>query len=445
MKKQVTSPEIVDEEFPLVDYEEMSWKSAVTELPQIEAVDSSECTWINSTQVRVCVGDLTKEEVDAVLIMNQDRLDLKKGGQLNKHIALTAGPSVQKECKRIIKENGAQLPGNAVLTDAGNLGCKNLLHIIAYPGKPQILDLQLGVKTGLQLADERGLGSVALPAIGAGQMGLSLADSARVLSGGILSFLERPPQNLRKIRIVLYDESLLSTFAQDVKNEFAPIKTLEEYSALSTARLDDDCLPEEPPWDDALSERSSKAPSATTAEFRVYGKDKKSVTNTVNSLRGVFARHCTLQRVTHKLVPRLLQNCWAWLCDVASKQETDLKKETHNSTIIVGGNSDDVAMVVGCIWQKINRLAENQSEVEKRRLLAQYVRWHYVILDREIAFSEKLSSTIEEACNQRCQEVTLLMNNLNYKVDFNSMTVMSCCSKYPPLRLSRKLLNETGR
>lgn len=474
----------MNEERPLVDLKDMllesaltelsptepvDWKSALTELPSaesdvisdelswtstshskepptVEPVDTSESTWIQNTQIRVCVGDLTKEVVDAVIIINKECLELKKGGQLNKHIALTAGPSVQKECKSIITENGAQLPGNALMTTAGNLPCKNLIHVIAYPGPPQILDLQLGVKTGLQLADERGLVSVALPTIGAGGMGLSLTNSARVLSGGILSFLERPPRSIREIKIVLYDESLMTTFAQEVKNDFAPIKTLEEYSPLSAVGQDEDCIPGLSPWDNALNERSTYTMNvpATTAEFRVYGKDRKSVTYAVNSLRGVYARHCTVQRVTHKLVSCLIQNSWAWLRDVAAKHETDLKKETHNGTIIVGGNSDDVALVVGCIWQEISRLAENQNEIEKRKLVAQYVRWHYVILDREIALSEKVSSTIEEACSQKHDGLTLFLNNHNYRVDFNTMTIMCCSSKYPPLRLSRKVLADTG-
>lgn len=430
----------MNEEIALDDWYERSWKR---EFPELSG-DSSECAWIKNTQICVCVGDLTKEETDAVLVMNNNTLELKKGGQLNKHIDLAAGPYVQEECEHIISENGAQLPGNAVMTGAGSLPSKNIVHVIAYPGPPQILDLQLGVKTGLKLADERGLRSIALPAIGAGAMGLSLIDSARVLSRGILSFLECPPRTIRKIRIVLFEESLRSMFAQELKSEFAPIQALEGYSPLSVPCEDEDCIAGIiAPTGDAFSEGNT-TPIAT-AEFRVYGRDRKCVTSAVNSLRGIFAKHCTVQRVTHKLVPRLIQSCWAWLRDVASKHDTDLKKEAHNSTIIVDGNSDDVALVVSCIWQEIGRLAENQNEIAKRKLMAQYVRWHYVILDREIAVNEKVSSTIEEALNNKSDGVALFMNNHTYKVDFKSMTVVSCGTKYQPLRLSRKLLTEAGR
>lgn len=491
---KVDPPEIVDEEAPFADWKEMIWEGALTELSQSEVpdtndtplpsesvvvvngalpsesavivteppstialqskersepepVDSSECTWIQNTQIRVCAGDLTKEVVDAILITNKDNLDLNKGGQLNKHINLAAGPSVKSECKLLINENGAQLPGNAVMTSAGNLPCKKIVHVIAYPGPPQILDLQLGVKTGLQLADERGMSSIALPTIGAGCMGLTPSNSARVLSGGILSFLERRPRNLREIRIVLYDDSLLPIFVQEVTNDFAPIKALQEYSPLSTERLDEDCIPQVTNRNTAINGgRAKYPPDNTSAEFRVYGKDRKTVTSAVNSLRDVFAKHLTVQRVTHKLVPGLFESSWTWLCEVASKHQTDLKNEAHNSTIIVSGISDDVASVVGCIWQEISRLAESQNNLEKRKLMSQYVRWHYVILDKEIAVTEKLSSTIEEAFSQEKEGVTLFMDDHKYCVDFKSMTVKElCCSKYPPLRLRRKIQSDTGK
>ena len=140
-------------------------------------------------------------------------------------------------------------------------------------------------------------------------------------------------------------------------------------------------------------------------------------------------KHLTVQRVTHKLVPSLFESSWTWLCGVASKHQTDLKNEVYN-TIVVSGNSGDVASVVGCFWQEISSLAENQNNLEKRKLMSYYVRWHYIILDKEIALTEKLSSTIEEACNQEKEGVTLYMDDHKYCVDFKLMTVKKlCCSK----------------
>ena len=441
----------MNEEILPVDGHENSPNNTLPEIPEpmpLEAVNSWECTWIKNTAIQICVGDLTKQSTDAVVIMNKDSLNLMKGGELNAQIALAAGPSVKEECQRIIAGSGAQLPGEAIITGAGNLPCKHLIHVISYPGPPQILDLQLGVKKGLQLADARGLVSISLPAIGAGGMRLSQVDSSRVLSGGILSFLERTPQSLREIKIVLYLESMLWTYSQEMRKEFVPIVTLEEYSPLSALWQDDyDKLPvlhHRLDADKTLSEGNTKKPPATATQFRVYGKDRKSIMNTVNGLRTVFAKHCTVHRVTHKMVTQVTQCCWTSLSDVASQHDVELVIEAHDDAITVRGNSDDVSLVVARIWQEITRLSEQQSEAERRKLLAQYVRWHYVILDKEIGINEKVSATIEDACNRKSDGVSLFVKDCEYRVDFKAMTVLSSRSNYAPLRLSRRLLSESG-
>lgn len=433
---QMGSPKIVDEKV----WRERSWKRTFPEL----SADRSESTWIKNTQICVCMGDVTKETTDSLLIINTNTLELKKGGQLNKSLDHAAGPTVRNECKRIISRDGAQLPGNIVMTGGGDLPSKNIIHVIAYPGSPQILDLQMGVKMGLKFADERGMGSIVLPAIGAGAMGLSPSNSARVLSRGILSFLETPPRTIREIRIVLFNADLLSTFRDELKNEFAPIQALEGFSPLSMPAEEEDCMTEMTPSVVEFPKECGNTPPTMTAEFRVYGKDRKCVTTVINSLRGKFMKYCTVQKVTHKDIPRLIQSCWAWLRHVASKHDTDIKKDEQNRTLIVGGNSDDVCVVVSCIRQKIDQLIENQQVLEKRKLMTQYMRWHYVILDQEIPVNEVVSSMIEEAWTKKQDGVAFCMSNNTYKVNFKSMTVVSSDMKYQPLRLSRKLFTETG-
>ena len=90
-------------------------------------------------------------------------------------------------------------------------------------------------------------------------------------------------------------------------------------------------------------------------------------------------------------------------------------------------------------------LAEQQNDTERRKLLAQYVRWHYVILDREIAINENLSAVLEDAYNQKWDEVNLFVTDRKYTVDLKSMTVLSKRSSFPPLRLSRRLVSESGK
>ena len=45
------------------------------------------CIWLKNTHIQITVGDLTQQTTDAVLILNNERLCLKKGGVLNAQIA----------------------------------------------------------------------------------------------------------------------------------------------------------------------------------------------------------------------------------------------------------------------------------------------------------------------------------------------------------------------
>ena len=346
-----------------------------------------ECIWIKNTHIWITVGDLIQQTTDAVLILNNQRLCLKKGGVLNAQIARFAGAGLKEECNRIVERSGPQPPGDALITGSGNLPFKHLVHVINYPGSPPILDLQMGVRQGLELADAHGLSSIALPAIGAGSMGLSFQESAQVLSGGILSFLDRPPQFLREIKIVLYFESMLWTYSTEIKAQFVNCINLEEYSPLS------DTIPtvlqysnSPPSLENSLDNRNLKAPVSIT-EFHVYGKDKKNIMATIDGLRTAYAEQRAAQGISHKLVPQVTQYCWPLLSTLASQNDVDLITEDSNSsTITVCGNSEDVSFVVGRIWEEITRLAEQQNDIERRKLLAHYVRWHYIILDNEFWF-----------------------------------------------------------
>ena len=421
-------------------------------IPSPVATSLEECICIKNTHIRITVGDLIQEITDAVLILNNERLCLKKRGVLNAQIARFAGAGLKEECKRIVERSGPRLPGEALITGSGNLPFKHLVHVINYPGSPKILDLQLGVKRGLQLADAHGLSSIALPAIGAGSMGLSLQDSARIVSGGILSFLDRPPLFLREIKVVLYLESTLWTYYTEIETQFVPFINLEEYSPLSSLVQGKEPIPTvlqysnpPPSLENSLGNRNPTAPVSTT-EFRIYGKEKKNIMATIDSLRTVYAKHRAVQRIGLKLVPQVTRYCWPLLSTVASQYDVDLITEDSNSSAFtVCGNSEDVSFVAGRIWEEIARFVEQQNDIERRKLLAHYVRWHYIILDKEIGFNDEISAIIEDARNRKCEGVNLLVNDCEYRVDFNSMTVLYSQSNYPPLPLCRRKSAEAGR
>ena len=77
-----------------------------------------------NTALEVMEGDITDLEVDA--IVNAANEQLKLGTGVAGAIKRKGGPSIQEECNRI----GGTRVGSAVITGAGNLKAKFVLHAV---------------------------------------------------------------------------------------------------------------------------------------------------------------------------------------------------------------------------------------------------------------------------------------------------------------------------
>src|SRR5215211_437306 len=86
-------------------------------------------TFLNG-RVRVAVGDITREAVDAVV--NAANSALAGGGGVDGAIHRAGGPSILEECRRIIADLPDQRlpPGKAVATRAGHLPARWVIHTV---------------------------------------------------------------------------------------------------------------------------------------------------------------------------------------------------------------------------------------------------------------------------------------------------------------------------
>ncbi len=78
--------------------------------------------------VTVRKADICKINVDAVV--NAANEDLKHIGGLALALLQAAGPSLQQTCDQHTRSNGPLKPGEAIITDAGRLPCKYVVHAV---------------------------------------------------------------------------------------------------------------------------------------------------------------------------------------------------------------------------------------------------------------------------------------------------------------------------
>jgi O-acetyl-ADP-ribose deacetylase (regulator of RNase III) len=161
-------------------------------------------------RVIVKVGDITKEDVDA--IVNAANSTLLGGGGVDGAIHRAGGAQILAECKEIRRTqypNG--LPtGEAVITGGGNLPARFVIHtvgpIYGTDAENEARQLADCYRNSMSLAIENDLQTIAFPSISTGAFGYPKHEAAKISSQAIKVFLVENEQ-LQQVRLVFFSET----------------------------------------------------------------------------------------------------------------------------------------------------------------------------------------------------------------------------------------------
>ncbi|MHC4985760.1 MAG: macro domain-containing protein [Planctomycetota bacterium] len=159
--------------------------------------------------VSVHQGDLTAWDVDA--IVNAANNDLALGSGLAGAIARRGGPSIQAECNA----HGPIEVGQAAITGAGDLPARFIIHQASMGIGKRVTEQSLRSSTAaaLELAEGKGLTSIAFPATGTGVGGFNMRRCAEIMIAEAKRFLATA-KNVRDVHFVLFDEDARDVFQQ---------------------------------------------------------------------------------------------------------------------------------------------------------------------------------------------------------------------------------------
>ncbi len=175
--------------------------------------------------IRLVHGDITEERVDA--IVNAANSHLTHGGGVAAAIVRKGGVVIQRESDEWVRQHGPVPTGSAVITSAGALPCRAVIHAVGPIWRGGSEDeeekLRSAALSSFTLAAERGFTSLALPAISAGVFGFPADRCAEILLVAARDFLhEHPESSLREIRFVLFDPPTLGAFLSAFRRLFEP-------------------------------------------------------------------------------------------------------------------------------------------------------------------------------------------------------------------------------
>jgi len=171
-------------------------------------------------RVSVVVGDITKQDVEA--IVNAANSSLLGGGGVDGAIHRAGGPAILEACREIRRTRFPQgLPtGEAVVTTGGNLSALYVIHTVGpIHGEQEGREADLLANcyhNSLTLAVEKNVTSVAFPSIATGVYGYPRAEAAVVASTTIEAFLVNDLQ-LKEVRLVFFRAPDAEIFLQNQK------------------------------------------------------------------------------------------------------------------------------------------------------------------------------------------------------------------------------------
>jgi O-acetyl-ADP-ribose deacetylase (regulator of RNase III) len=156
-------------------------------------------------------GDLLKEPVEA--IVNAANGHLAHGGGVAAIISRAAGPALQAESERLVAARGPFPTGCAVVTTAGRLPFKGVIHAVGPrlgEGDEEV-KLFKALTASWERAQENGWSSVSFPAVSSGIFAVPLDICARAYLKAARA------SRLRKVRLCLRDQPVIDAVLKEMK------------------------------------------------------------------------------------------------------------------------------------------------------------------------------------------------------------------------------------
>lgn len=170
---------------------------------------------INHRVLRLVEGDITDQDVDAVV--NAANQHLQLGSGVAGAIRRRGGPAIQRECNVI----GHCPVGGAVITGGGELAARFVIHAVGPLASDPDADQLLSGATrrSLEVAAENNLASIAFPAISTGVFGYPLERCARIMLAEVIDYLRHAETSLNEVVFCLFGQAAYKQFAGELERQ----------------------------------------------------------------------------------------------------------------------------------------------------------------------------------------------------------------------------------
>ncbi|KAF5890242.1 poly [ADP-ribose] polymerase 14-like, partial [Clarias magur] len=390
-----------------------------------EEDDSSELD-IGRIRVKVLCGDITKETTDAIVSSTNTNLNLNTG--VSGAILKAAGQTVMDECNKL----GVQPNDGVVLTSAGNLPAKHIIHMV---GQSKEKDITNSMYKVLKKCEENKITSVSFPALGTGAGNLAAAQVAKAMMDALANFTIDSPTFLKNVQIVIFQSTMLSDFEQAMKklkrNSQTPssvnIPTFTQQTATDSTNPKV-CLVTE-----------TAAVTFPVTNLQIYGMSSVDIAKVKKFLDDLLSEECLSKDVQSNHLANITE------ADNKAIVELSKSKEVHvlvaaKDKLTVSGRKEDVLDTVIDINAFLRAAQDREFRKNEEKRLSKTLRWEVAEAETWVPLSSSISYELELAFHKE-QKFSYKDKGETFTVDFKEMRRVN--SKGKSCKIKRTLFADS--
>jgi len=171
---------------------------------------------VGDTLLKTIVADITTLRVDAVV--NAANSSLMGGGGVDGAIHRAGGPAILEACKAVVAKNGRLPAGEAVITTAGSMPAKYVIHTVGpvwhggKGGEPGTL--ANAYKNSLAKGAENGVRTIGFPSISTGVYGYPVGLAASTAVKAVVKFVRSHPGVFSEVIFCGFDGRTEKAYAE---------------------------------------------------------------------------------------------------------------------------------------------------------------------------------------------------------------------------------------
>ncbi|NXE34359.1 PAR14 polymerase, partial [Ptilorrhoa leucosticta] len=396
----------------------ISFPAAFSAVSSTSAHNVLEVT-IGSIVFRVAEGDITKEEGDAIVNITNQTFSLKIG--VSRAILNGAGKAVEDECGVLAQ----QTKKNYIITQAGNLPCKNIIHFVAQN------DIKFLVSQVLQECELQQYTSVAFPAIGTGEAGRNPAEVADNMIDAVTDFARgNSAPSVKTIKVVIFQPHLMSVFHASMQKREKSAATLFK-SIVSKAYHMTRSL-----W---TSEKRSPKKKAKVglekkidlAVVQICGENKKEVEEAEKWLRNAILKEQSQTEIVDESISHFGEEESEELGDLEDKLKIVL--HLKSTSIEISGVTKDVCIASLAVHKMILRVKTAKEKETHAKVLQNSVEWKYSEKGSYVPFSSLTNVELENAYKGKQKIIEVTVGEQIYTVDMERKTAVDAQGRETPI------------